>query len=150
MRIPATRWSLLGACVALFSGAAVARVEATSPYSKAQTASSALRFLRVDRGYEITERDLDAAYVLFRYPIPGRKAESNGSLEVVETRSGVKVIVQLAQLPSSHEALLRDGLMRKLRDEYGAPPSKPAPKPAPPAKKPNEQDADGGADSFGQ
>ncbi len=149
--------TLLG-CIVLATGlwlptsTATARVEGNSAYTKAQTASCALRFLRVDRGYEVTEKDLDAAYVLFRYPIPGRKAESNGSLEVVDTGSGVKVIFQLAQLPSSHEALLRDGLLRKLRDEYGPPPSKPAPKPAPakpPVKPSDPGDPDDSKDDSG-
>jgi hypothetical protein len=104
----------------------------------------------VDRGYEVTEKDLDVAYVLFRYPIPGRKAESNGSVEVIDTDAGVKVIVQLAQLPPSHEALLRDGLLRKLREEYGPPPSKPAPKPAPPPAKKPAADGDDGPEESGK
>jgi len=128
----------------LFAAPAEARVEGQSAYSKAQTASSVLRFLRVDRGYEVVEKDLDAAYVLFRYPIPGRKADSMGSIEIVETGAGVKVIVSLAQLPSSHEALLRDGLLRKMRDEYGAPPPRSASKPKTPEKKRAEAD-DGAA-----
>ena len=107
-------------------------MEADSLYTKAQTLSGALRLLRVDRGYEIVEKDVDAAYVLFRYPLPGRKNAGNGALEVVETASGVKVFVQLAQMPAYHEALLRDALLKKLREDYGPPPPKPTP--APPAK----------------
>jgi hypothetical protein len=35
-------------------------------------------------------------------------------------------------MPSYHETVLRDGLMKKLRTEYGTPPKKkPAPPPAP-------------------
>jgi hypothetical protein len=119
-----------GACC--FATPGLARVEGGSSYTKAQTFSGALRLLRVDRGYEIVEKDVDAAYVLFRYPLPGQKSSANGAMEVVETTSGVKVFVQLAQMPSYHEALLRDALLKKLRDDYGPPPPKPAP--APPAK----------------
>jgi hypothetical protein len=111
---------------------ALARVEGGSSYTKAQTFSGALRLLRVDRGYEIVEKDVEAAYVLFHYPLPGQKTPANGALEVVETTSGVKVFVQLARLPEYQEALLRDALLKKLREDYGPPPPKPAP--APPAK----------------
>jgi hypothetical protein len=122
----------LGAICFGLSSAALARVEAGSSYTKAQTMSGALRLLRVDRGYEIVEKDVDAAYVLFRYPLPGQKSLGNGALEVIETALGVKVFVQLAQMPAYHETLLRDALLKKLREDYGPPPPKPAP--APPAK----------------
>lgn len=110
-----------------------ARVEASSGYTKGQAFSGALRFLRVDRGYEVVEKDEDAAYVLFRYPMPGKQASSSGSVEVVETSQGTKIYVQLPRLPEYHEVVLRDALLKKLREEYGSPP---AAKPRPPAKEP--------------
>jgi hypothetical protein len=113
----------------LGTGIAAARVEAGSAYTKTQTFSAALRYLRVDRGYEVTEKDADAAYLLFRYPLPGTRQSADGSLEVVETSAGVKIYVQLPRLPEYHEAVLRDGLLRKLRDEYGEPPPKAPAKP---------------------
>lgn len=105
----------------LLSPNADARVEARSGYTKAQTFNGALRFLRVDKGYDVVEKDPDAAYVLFRYPLQG-KATANGSVEVVETTAGTKLVVQLPQLPEYHEVVLRDALLKKLRDEYGSPP----------------------------
>ena len=125
------------ACCGL-SAPALGRVEAGSSYTKAQTFSGALRLLRVDRGYEIVEKDVDAAYVLFRYPLAGQKALANGALEVVDTTAGVKVFVQLARLPEYQEAMLRDALLKKLREDYGPPPPKaaPPPKPEPPADPP--------------
>ena len=132
----------LAVCLALgvgtLSAAALARVEAGSSYTKAQTFSGALRFLRVDRGYEIVEKDVDAAYVLFRYPLPGQKTAANGSLEVVETAAGVRLFVQLTRLPEYHEAVLRDALLRKLREDYGPPPPK-TPPPAPAKPKPPDE-----------
>jgi hypothetical protein len=107
--------------------AASARVEATSGYTKAQAFSGALRFLRVDRGYDVVEKDADAAYVLFRYPLSGKQPSTSGSVEVVETTQGTKIYVQLPRLPEYHEAMLRDALLKKLRDEYGAPPQKTKP-----------------------
>jgi hypothetical protein len=117
----------------LFGFPAGARVEAESGYSKAQTYSGALRYLRVDLGYEVLEKDPDAAYLVFRYLPPGQpKSATTGTLEVVDRGEGVRVFVRLPSMPEYHEVVLRDGLMKKLRDEYGVPPAKkPAAKPAP-------------------
>jgi len=126
-----------------FTHAAPARVGGDSEYSKAQTYSAALRYLRVDLGYEIVERDPDAAYLIFRYQPPGQnKSNATGTVEIVDTDGHVKLFVQIATMPEYHERVLRDGLVRKLHDEYGEPPHKPAP-PPPPQKKP---EADAGAD----
>jgi hypothetical protein len=103
---------------------ASARVEADSAWSKQQTYSTALRYLRVDLGYEITERDPDAAYLLFRYRPAGSKETTGGSVEIVEARGGVKLYVQLPRMPAYHERVLKDGLLRKLREEHGDPPRK--------------------------
>jgi hypothetical protein len=127
---------LFGALVVgtvLFGLPAGARVEAESGYTKAQTYSGALRYLRVDLGYEVLEKDPDAAYLVFRYLPHGQpKSTSTGTLEVVDRGDGVRVFVRLPSMPEYHEVVLRDGLMKKLRDEYGVPPTKKPPaKPAP-------------------
>lgn len=127
----------------LFAHSATARVGGESEYSKAQTYSGALRYLRVDLGYEVVERDPDAAYLIFRYQPPGQnKGNATGTVEIVDTDGHVKLFVQIPAMPEYHEKVLRDGLIRKLHDEYGVPPHKPAP-PAPPQKKP---EADAGTD----
>jgi len=128
----------------LFAHSATARVGGESEYSKAQTYSGALRYLRVDLGYEVVERDPDAAYLIFRYQPPGQnKGNATGTVEIVDTDGHVKLFVQIPTMPEYHEKVLRDGLVRKLHDEYGVPPAhKPAP-PAPPQKKP---EADAGTD----
>lgn len=124
----------------LGQGVASARVEATSDYTKAQTYSGALRYLRVDMGFKVVEKDPDAAYILFEYREPGPdKATSTGSVEVIDSGEHVRVFVQIPKMPEYHERVLRDGLLRKLRDEYGAPPPK-RPEPAKPAPPP-ESDA---------
>jgi hypothetical protein len=125
----------------LSAPSALARVEADSDYSKPQTYNAALRYVRVDLGFEVVEKDPDAGYILFRYQPPGRRdSPTNGSIEVVELKEHVKIVVQLPQMPTYHETVLRDGLLKKLRNEYGDPP--PKKKPAEPSK----PDADGGAD----
>lgn len=130
---------VLGIAGLLASGAE-ARVEAEAGYTKAQTYNCALRYLRVDQGYEIVEKDADAAYLLFRYELPGRSNKTNGSVEIVDTGDdAVKLYIQLPRMPQYHEQVLRDGLLKKLREEYGEPP--------PRQKKPEKNPpADAGAD----
>jgi hypothetical protein len=143
--LPIAALTALGA--ALAASVADARVEAESDYTKAQTYSSALRYLRVDLGYEVVEKDPDAAYLIFRYTHTGQnKRQTNGTIEVVQARERVKLTVQIPEMPEYHETVLRDGLLKKLRLEYGAPP------PRAPSKPPNKDDraepkrpADGGA-----
>jgi hypothetical protein len=135
------RWvpALLFTATLALCPSATARVEATSGYTKAQAFSGALRFLRVDRGYDVLEKDADAAYVLFRYPLPGKQPSASGSVEVVETPRGTKIFVQLPRLPVYHETVLRDALLKKLREEYGTPP----PKAKPPEEKPPSEKSPG-------
>jgi hypothetical protein len=105
----------------LIAAGADARVEADSDYSKAQTYSAALRYLRVDKGFEVLEKDPEAAYLIFKYETPGAaKSSSNGTIEIVEAGERVKLLVQLQRMPEYHERVLKDGLLRKLREEYGS------------------------------
>jgi len=127
--------------------AADARVDGASVYSKAQTYSGALRYLRVDLGYEVVEKDPDAAYLIFKYTAPGGSKNSavTGTLEVIESTGGVRLFVNLPRMPEYYERVFRDGLMKKLKDEYGAPPpvaKKPVEK-APAEKKPDAPPDDG-------
>jgi hypothetical protein len=119
--------------LAAATGSAQARVDGSSGYSKAQTYSGALRYVRVDLGYEVVEKDSDAAYLIFKYTAPGQ-AKTNavtGTLEVIEANGGVRVFVSLPRMPEYHERIFRDGLLKKLREEYGPPPVAP--------KKPSEK-----------
>jgi hypothetical protein len=142
-RVAAVGFLCLVLGVVLFvARGADAKVEVESDYSKTQTYNGALRYLRVDLGYEILEKDVDAGYILFRFDPSGRhQSPKNGSLEVIETRDRVKVVIQLPQLPSYHETVLRDGLLKKLRTELGEPPKK---KKDPPPKPPADAGTDAG------
>lgn len=121
----------LQVCVLLFaiavsdlfvSPAALARADADTYYSLAQTFGAALRYLRVDLGFEVTEKDPDAAYLLFRYRVPGDpKREVAGAIELVKVDKRVRIFVKIPQMPQFHEQLLRDGLLKKLVQEYGEP-----------------------------
>jgi len=143
---------LVGLTVMGFAPGAGARVDGNSSYTKAQTYSGALRYVRVDMGYEVVEKDPEAAYLIFKYAAPGA-AKGNlatGTLEVIEANGGVRLFVSLPRMPEYYERVFRDGLLKKLRDEYGAPPpakkpeGKPTPekpdpgKPAPPPVDPDD------------
>jgi hypothetical protein len=135
---------LAGAALSLLvAGGAEARSEAEARYSKAQTFSAALRYLRVDLDYEVVEKDPEAAYLIFKYAPPGQRQSSNGTMEIVASEDRVRIYVKLPKMPEYHERVLRDGLLRKLREEYGEPPSQ-RPKPAPPEDRPP---GDAGPDS---
>jgi hypothetical protein len=109
--------------VLLAAGPSAARVEAVCEYTLAQAYSGALRYLRVDKGYEVYEKDAEAAYLLFRYVPPGRPPRpTDGSIELVRTRDKVKLLVRLPAVAEYHEQLLRDELVRKLQSDYGQPP----------------------------
>lgn len=135
----ARRWlvALPALALAAATASAEARVDGSSGYSKAQTYSGALRYVRVDLGYEVVEKDSDAAYLIFKYTMPGQtKANAvTGTLEVIEADGRVRVFVSLPRMPEYHERMFRDGLLKKLREEYGPPPV--APKK--PEKAPNDK-----------
>lgn len=143
-------WLSLAALVAIVSttGPAKAKASADLRYSREQVFSSALRYLRVDLGIEVVERDADAAYLLFNLQDAKDPGPRTGSFEIVETSDGVTVHVQLAKSPGYRESMLRDGLVRKVSSDYGPPSRKPE-APAPPKKDQSESDekgAEGGKD----
>ncbi len=143
LRAPCGALALILALVLCVASSAGARVGGDSEYSKQQTYSGALRYLRVDLGYEVTERDPDAAYLIFRYQLPGQnKATATGTVEIVDADGHVKLFVQIPTMPEYHERVLRDGLVRKLHDEYGTP----VRKPAPPPENNKKPEADAGTD----
>ena len=134
------------AYVALRSGEAIASVAYESPYTFEQTFGTALRLVRVDLGCKITEKDPDSGYMLFEYTSPeSGKRVHKGSVEVVRTKHGAHVSVQLPSLPSYHEQMIVDQLTRKLSAEHGEPPPKAkSPPPAPPPEGADAGAGDGG------
>jgi hypothetical protein len=145
----------LGCAGVLFGLArpAAARSEIEIGYTREQTFSGALRYLRVDLSYEVTEKDPKAAYLLFSFSDPElQKKSGHGSIEVVQRENTVRLLVNLPELPNYREELLQRGLLDKLREEYGEPPAAPPPpepkkppadkKPAEDPKKPAEDSKD--------
>lgn len=130
---------------------ALARSEKSVAYPREQAWPTAVRYLAVDERAKITDKDVDAGYILFEIVDDGKRFK--GSLELatvtVDGRTGVKLILQIEDRPSWVEIQMLTKLERKLRAELGSPapkkpppPSeKPAPKPPGPAEPPRD---DGG------
>jgi hypothetical protein len=126
------------ASVAVVSLAATltwARTHEIAPYPITSVWPAAVRFLRVDRGFPIREKDEGAGYVLFDYtdgPKPCR-----ASLELIRTtdyegRDATKMAISIPDLPHRFEQMLLDKLTAKIRDDQGppAPPPRKGEKPA--------------------
>ncbi len=116
------------------SSTAFARASSDLPYSVADSFSTALRFVRIDRGCKVTEKDPDAAYITFECTEDGHVRR--GSVEIfhqqVDGHEGARAQVTLGDDPHYMELRFLELLGRKLRDELGSPPAL-AKKPAPPA-----------------
>jgi hypothetical protein len=128
----------------LISGSvAFARSEKTLAYTREAVWPAAVRFIRVDEGLKIVEKDPDAGYVLFELKAEGKTFR--GSLEVmtviVDGRTLVRFVVQVEERPTWIEIAMLTRLERKLRSELGnpsPPPSKPKPAPDDKPKDTNE------------
>jgi len=120
------------AAAIVFSGPeASARSAFDSSYGYERTWNSALRLVRVDLGYKITEKDEESGYLMFDYKSPESRTATPGSMEFIRSKDGrtpVRVVVQLAQMPRYHEQVLVDSLAKKMRQEYGDPPTIAPPK----------------------
>jgi hypothetical protein len=123
----------LGLALAL-GGEARASASYQSAYTFEQTWGSAMRLVRVDLGLKITEKDVDNGFLLFDYTSPESGSKTHrGSIEMVRTKAGVSVVVQIPAMPRYHEDMVVTALAKKLLDEHGDPPKK-APTPAPSAE----------------
>lgn len=112
-----------------------------SPYTYEQTFGTAVRLLHIDMGLKIREKDAEGGFLLFDYTSPeSGKRVVRGSLELVRSKRGVHVTVQLPTMPNYHEQMVADALAKKLLAEHGEPP---AARPAPPPAEP-DAGADGG------
>jgi hypothetical protein len=118
-------------------GVAHARATSELPYALPETYSAALRFVRVDKGCKITDKDPDAAFVTFVCEEDDKHAR-RGAIEIIASKKdGVKLQVVLGDDPHYVELRWAELIERKLRDERGTPP--PIKKePDPPPQKPKD------------
>jgi hypothetical protein len=113
------------AAIAVTAPGADAKSAYESPYGYDRTWNAALRLVRVDNGWKVTEKDDQSGYLLFEYRSPENTKTTPGSLELVRGAGSeypVSVLVQLPQMPHYHEQVLLDALASKMRREYGDPP----------------------------
>jgi hypothetical protein len=107
-----------------------ARAASELPYSVADAFSTAVRFVRVDRGCKLVDKDADAAFVTFE--CKDEDKTKRGSLELWRSSGGVRVQVTLGDDPHYVELRWLELFERKLKDERGTPPPvarKPPPSP---------------------
>lgn len=125
----------------LLSTTAAAKSSRVLNYPYEPVWSAAIRLIRVDGRYRITDKDKDTGYVLFVYPGTGAVKACPASLELVRTgkapdESAVRVALDIAHQPSYVEVDLLDRLEKKLETELGEPRErKPATPKAPKAPK---------------
>jgi hypothetical protein len=136
------RCLVLAILLAALPTTAWARAEKTLAYQRDAAWPAAVRFIRVDEGLKIIEKDGDAGYVLFELKEEGKTFR--GSLEVmtvvVDGRTLVKFVMQVDERPSWVEVAMLTRLERKLRSELGSPAPAPSKKPKPDADKDKPKD----------
>lgn len=113
-------------------------------YPFEQVWPTAIRYLRIDRGFTVTDRDEDAGYIMFEFDLDGDRVGS-GSLEMFRTedvsgRPSVSVTVSTGAGPVHLPHAIVDGLAAKVRAERGQP--APPPKPEEPPKDDGDKDDD--------
>lgn len=137
------------------SGPATQHVEARAgelgetrvvPYPMEQVWPTMVRYLRVDRGYEIVDRDPDAGFILFDFPIGPDDKKGRGSVELFATkdasgRASASVSVTTDGGPMHLPHAILEGLGDKLRRERGQPAAPPRTSPdTPPDDKTKPKD----------
>jgi hypothetical protein len=115
-------------------------------YPFEQVWPTAIRYLRIDRSFEVTDRDEEAGFMLFEFPLDGGRTGS-GSLEMFATedaagRSSVSVAVNTGAGPVHLPNSIIDGIAAKVRSERGQP-IEPPKKEEPPPKQHDPDEDDG-------
>jgi hypothetical protein len=121
------------------------------PYPSDQVWPTTIRYLRVDRGFAVVDRDRDAGFILFEFAVGSESGpKGRGSIELIETadpsgRPSVKLQISTDAGPLHLPHALADGLSAKLKAEHGQPapppptaPPSPTPPPTPPPEAPDD------------
>jgi hypothetical protein len=128
---------------ALFSASVGHKRVLSYPFD--QVWPAAIRYLRVDRGYTLRDRDKSAGYVLFEFHLSGSTEAAprfgQGSLEMFPTtdpsgRPSVQLRVSTTAGPIHLAHTILEGVAAKVRAERGQPPPPPAEPPSAPAEPP--------------
>ena len=113
---------------------AFARAQVDLPYGVPESFSTAVRFVRVERGCKVTDKDPDAAFVAFECSDDGKT--KRGTLEIFRAGAGVRAQITLGDDTHGMELRWLELFERKLRDERGTP----TPPPPPPKDKSEPHD----------
>lgn len=121
------------------------------PYPTEQVWPAAIRYLRVDRAFTVVDRDQNAGFILFEFPLghEPKGPKGRGSMELITTvdpsgRSAVKLQIGTDAGPVYLPHAIADGLAAKLKAERGQPAPPPSPTPTPPEPtEPTEPPDDG-------
>jgi hypothetical protein len=118
-------------CLLLATSTAHARSEKILAYPRDPAWSATVRFIRVNAGLKVIEKDADAGYVIFEFKED--KKTFRGSLELIEVvkdgRKTLRFVVTIEDRPQWVEIELLTKLERKLRSELGTPAPGPSEKP---------------------
>ena len=116
------------------SSVASARSSSDVGWAVAQVFPVALRFVRVDRGCKVTDKDPDAAYISFECEGEPGKPARHGALELYlpDSGRGTRVQLSLSDEPRYVELRFLELFERKLKEEKGAAPPPPTARPASP------------------
>jgi hypothetical protein len=101
--------------------------EKTFDYRYDSVWSSAIRYIRAEKGYPIKDQDRENGYILLIYPGTGSVKECAASLQIIRIIDDrgfkrVRAKLTIEHLPSYVEVHFLDKLEQKLRDDYGNPP----------------------------
>ncbi len=85
---------------------------------------TAVRFLRIDEGFDVLEKDMENGYLLFEMADEGKKFR--GAVEVIRrkdssNRDAVELILTIKERPSYMEHGILDRMLIKIRKELGMP-----------------------------
>jgi hypothetical protein len=126
-------------CLLLATSSAHARSEKTLAYPRDPAWAAAVRFIRINAGLKVIEKDAEAGYVIFEFK--EEKKTFRGSLELIEVvkdgRKLLRFVMTIEDRPQWVEIELLTKLERKLRAELGTPAPAPTPTPSP---KPKDKD----------
>lgn len=129
-------------------GVAAAQAEKTVTWEPARVFPTAVRFLRIDAGVKIVEKDAEAGYILFELDDEGKTYP--GALELIEVDTGgerpaLRLVLRIEDRPDWMEVSMLDKLERKLRSELGPPPRIEKRPKEPPKEPPKAPDAPSGS-----
>lgn len=145
---------ILGLSVACLSASAQAKSSAESAFSYERAWNTSVRYVRVDQNLRVSEKDMDAGYLAFDYvSADSARSVSPGTVELVRLDNGkVRIAVNLSKMPKYHEDVFLQGIVKKLREDYGDPPASPPPSkptaPPTPAAPPQASPEKRGSDSL--